>query len=112
LERLRKLAPESYQDKTRPKLRNAKPTSVEHAPVCFITQAAEFLEKLASVIVEAGTGESGDILQLYDCGPGFCNQAKGFREQISFILMPKLFPRDGKGRTRNASREKIDSAKL
>jgi hypothetical protein len=43
---------------------------------------------------------------LDDCGPGLGNEAKCFREQIAFILMPELFSRDGKGRAWDSSREK------
>jgi hypothetical protein len=93
-------------------LRNAKPTCIKHPPICFITQAAELLEKPAAVIIKSGASKSGNVFQLDDCRLGFCNQAKCFREQIAFVVMPELLSGDREWRAGDPARKKIDSAKL
>src|SRR5271165_3677230 len=61
MERFGKSSSESNQNKTRPKLRHAKPRSVKHPPIRFIAQVTELLKKLSPVLIETRARESRDI---------------------------------------------------
>gem|GEM_PF-2933009 len=99
-----------HQNETRSGLRNAKITSLQHAPVRLIAKLIETFYQIISVFFKLRCSQSLNIFEHDSSGFNFGNYIQCRWKHVTLIVCTELLSSDTKRRTRHSPGNQINIA--